>query len=36
MTLYDIRGLVAPIAIFIIITIIILFALGGIFREAGR
>jgi hypothetical protein len=36
MTLYDIRGLVAPIAIFIIITIIILFALGGVFRGTGR
>jgi NADH:ubiquinone oxidoreductase subunit 3 (subunit A) len=35
MTLYDIVGLVALIAIFIII-IMILFALGGVFREAGR
>ncbi len=36
MTLYDIRGLVAPIAIFITITIIILFALEGVFRGTGR
>ncbi|MCC5990332.1 MAG: hypothetical protein LM558_02315 [Thermosphaera sp.] len=36
MTLYDIRGLVVPIAIFITITIIILIALGGVFRGTGR